>query len=470
MKKLLPLILFLLSISPLLISDKLLLLKNPPIWPDEAIFFDTSKNLAETGNLSSNIFGGIIPGLEQHSAWYPPLFFYLEAFWISHVGSTIESIRLISVIFSIFALGFFFLILKKTSNFYLATLGTFLLSIDRTFQDASRISRMDMMSFFLITLTIYLFIKALDTKKPRGFLWPGVTSALCLVTHPLGAIAPVTSIIFLFFNKEAFNGKVKKISFIVIPSIIAIALWLFSMKDWLSLFINQYSLQFARKAQMTPGIWGDFISDRYFFSLYSVFLLIFLIFAYQNFRNKILLNRLFILGFLVSLIIIVWGKEGWYELYLQPFVFLITVTNLRQSVGRKIIFYPSLALTLTVIIINLLVLQGSVKTLTKSDYYAFGDELLKNIPQNSIISESLIPDAYFALKNKKITLYEFPTVPVDPKKYKEVLDISNYLLINISTNSYMQDYVQRNTLRAYQITKGGYSALLIELVPKYRRI
>lgn len=472
MKKILPLILFLLSITPILISDKFFLLKNPPVWPDEAIYFDTSKNLAETGNLSSNIFGGVIPGLEQHSAWYPPLFFYVEAFWINHFGMTIESIRLMSVIFSILSLGVIFLLIKKLmkSNLW-SVFGVFLLSLDSSFASAGRLSRMDMMSFFLISLTLFLFVKALKNNKEFSFLWVGITSGLCLVTHPLGAIAPATAVVFLLLNEGLLKEKINKILLIVIPSIFAVGLWFFSMRNWFNFFIQQYALQFARKAVMVPAFFGD-LSDRHWANLILASSIILIIFIYQNIKEKVSFNRMLILGLIISVVAVIWGKEGWYNLYIQPFMTLIIVSNLKQSLGKKLVFFSSLILTLFILLINFVYLYESFKNLGHNDYYAFGNSILSNLPQNSVVSESIIPDTYFVLikGQKNITVYEFPTVPIETQKYKEVLDISDFLLINSPTVTYLQEYVQKNTASITQLNKGGYSTYFIRLVPKSRRI
>ena len=96
---------FFLSIIPWIVLTSLLFLKDPMVWPDEAIFVDSAKTLLATGRLATNIFGDSIPGLTQHADWYPPLYFYLLAGWIRMFGASIESVRMLSVIFSFATLG-----------------------------------------------------------------------------------------------------------------------------------------------------------------------------------------------------------------------------------------------------------------------------------------------------------------------------------------------------------------------------
>ncbi|MDO8638039.1 MAG: hypothetical protein Q7R43_00560, partial [Candidatus Daviesbacteria bacterium] len=86
----------LISILPLIISFNLLYLKDPPIWPDEPVFYDMARNLITNDSLSTRIYTGTSSDVKNTGLGYPPLFFYTLGYFTEIFGSSIETIRLLS--------------------------------------------------------------------------------------------------------------------------------------------------------------------------------------------------------------------------------------------------------------------------------------------------------------------------------------------------------------------------------------
>ena len=128
------LLVFILAISPWIISTKILFLKDPPVWPDEAIFTETALNIIDHGVMRTDLFGGAVPGLSTRALWYPPLYFYILAGWIKIFGAGIEAIRALSVAIAFLSLVFVFVIFKRLTNSLIFTaMGLFCISYTTLF-------------------------------------------------------------------------------------------------------------------------------------------------------------------------------------------------------------------------------------------------------------------------------------------------------------------------------------------------
>ena len=101
-------VLFAFLILIFIIQSKVLILKNPPVWPDEAIYADIVDNFINEKKMAPNIWQEAYPGATEHFYSYPPVFFYLLAGWVKLFGFSILTLRVFSVVSSaIFAVVFF---------------------------------------------------------------------------------------------------------------------------------------------------------------------------------------------------------------------------------------------------------------------------------------------------------------------------------------------------------------------------
>ncbi len=480
---------------PLFFAGSLLFLKDPLIWPDEAIYLDTARTLAQTGRLATNIFGGAIPGLKQHAHWYPPLYFHLLALWTNIFGSSIESVRFLSFLLALFSLITFFFIVKVLfDDERLALLGTIILAVDFSFSRASRVARMDMFSFFLLVFTLLAFFlsqKQTALKKSLLFyLLTGVLSGLAVLTHPLGFIAPTVIIAYLlillirnqFYHCNTYrirNGKtiVLKLCLIFFPTLLALFFWFFSMRDSFGLFLEQYHLQFLRKAPQTPfplTLWYSNHSWKIIFSLYGLTIIALF---FQLFLSYQSINLFISLGLIISTVALLWGKEMWYTLYFQPFITLALLSMLKTALSQKNtrILFGFIGAIFIVLILNFNMFVGIVQQLSADsyDYHRFTKSISDKLPSKATIFLATIPDPYFDLKqqkNKHFQIYEFPTVPVSDRAYKKLLDSTDYLILNMMPDKRVENYMNKYTDNKTVIGQPGqFSTIIFKLVTRNKR-
>src|SRR3989338_10003835 len=103
---------FLTGLSVWIVATSILLKKEPPVWNDEVIFADMSKNLRESGKLKTGLFGNDLSGLHEHALWYQPLYFHILSNWTRIAGDSVESLRLLSVLSAFFSLLTIYLITR----------------------------------------------------------------------------------------------------------------------------------------------------------------------------------------------------------------------------------------------------------------------------------------------------------------------------------------------------------------------
>lgn len=466
--------LFGLACLPLMFTTSLLFLKDPPVWPDEAIFMDMANSLASSGRLATNLFAEAIPGLSQASNWYPPLYFYLLAFWNQMFGSTIEASRSLSLVLGLTSLALFFLTARWLfRSSLLAFFGTLLLSTDFWFSRVARVARMDMLTFFFLQAALGLFVIARKTRRfPKYFyLAAGILSGLALLTHPFGLLPLVIMVGFVLLSQAPAKNKLLTIIYIAGPALFFASVWLFSLRNSFELFLGQYQLQFARKADDLPFVFQLITSDASWLLIYLSYLAagVALAYCWRRGEDNLLL---ILIGLVVSLGAIIWGKEMWYGLYFQPFIslaFLAVISGLPAL--------PKFGLRQIILVSALVVLGAntslSLRTIAAVgspdfNYHNFTALISAQLPEGASIFLANIPDPYPDLRhNQQFTFYEFPTVPVSPEKYSQLLLKADYMVVNYVPDRFLAAYIQKYTRKQIKVAQpGGYTTHIIELVPQ----
>ena len=435
-------LLFLLTVTPFIFISKTLFLKDPPVWPDEAIFADTALNLSETGVMKTGLFGEDFFGLHEHALWYPPFYFYLLSAWIRVNSASIESLRSLSVLASFISLFVLFktfhLIFNKALFSFLALL---LVSTDLYFNLSSRTARMDIINFVFINLCLYFVILALYKNPKRNFFLAGIFSGLALVTHPYGLIAPVTACLSLFLQKKPIRIKATFGTVYILGLLPAVIWWLSIIINYRQIFLEQYYLQFARKSLAQLDFTWSAINISYFISLSAFFILPFIIL----------------------------GKEFWFLLYFQPWGGLIVVFLLSYfyKIRQRLGIFAVVIIYSVILVFNMAYyFDGKMaESWGKADYTGFAKTIGRMIPDGARVFLAAKPDPYFVLaKNKSLSFYEFPTVPVTRDKYLQLLDECDYIVFNMGELEIVDEYINVNARRIVTVRgKDGYSAQVIQL-------
>ena len=291
------------------------ILVEPAVWPDEAIYSDIVTNLIQKKYLGCTLWKSMIPGVETHILWNPPLFFYELLLPIKLSAGNIYWQRFLSVL-----TGFCFLIvyyalvnrLNENKNRLFSLIPVALLIIDVTFLKTSRISRPEIYVLFWGMLSLYFFHKALSAEKKsqnlfylanttglsprmkpkertcseekiprtlvRGsslFLGSGFFSALAFLNHFLGAFVPLTILGYFIFTQRLKLFKFKPFYLFSFSFLLPISVWLISLLPNLSLFMEQFILAANRKQLETQWITTVFTQQP--FPLVLIYLIYFII-------------------------------------------------------------------------------------------------------------------------------------------------------------------------------------------------
>lgn len=453
-------------------------LTNPPVWPDEAVYADIARNILKEGRLGTDLWSGVLPGVENHAYWYPPLFFYLVSLWSKLFGPSIIAQRLFSatagsflvIVFYLFSKIFF----KKAVWFSLFT--SLLIAFDFTFLRAARVSRPEIFVLLFGTLSLYLFLLFLTGKfsqKQKGLLVlaSAFLSSLAFLTHLLGVFFFLIILTYLAIKEKLGIFRSPYFYLFLVAFAVLPLVWILSILPNLSLLIEQLSLAAARKNMDKTWILELFgqpagIKLLYLFYIFATSAFVF--FSAFVRKQEILLLSL-ILSF--SWVFAVVGKQFWYFVYPLPFVYLAAFL-LGKTLFRKAASFVLVGAA-AVLLLNLRLVSYDQKS-----YEDFAASILNAVPEGKIVFLSSIPDPYFGFKKegRDNKLYEFPVVPTSKESYLAVLGESEYVVYNGSYESvlfggFLAGYLEKNNETIYQVGKpGGYQALVIKLKPATQRL
>jgi len=468
----LPYLLF--GLLPLFFLASILFLQDPLVWSDEAIYVDIAKGLLQTGRLASELFGNAVYGLKTVAAWYPPLYFYVLALWIKVFGSSIESVRSLSLVLASLALVACFGIAKalfKKRSLALVTL--WLISTDYFFGRSSRLARMDIFNFCLLSYSYWFYLKS--NGKNWRLLGSGMFSGLALLAHPLGLIGIVLITLHIVFSTKDWKLGIQKLAVFAFPILLAGVFWALSLGGYWQIFYEQWRLQVARKNQSisyTLELWQNgLIYWKWLFATFALGLL----YAGLRFLFKKEQRDLFLfLGLLISGVMLLTGKEMFYPLYYQPFASLIVVSltleTAKQRPWVEYIFWTGVAL---VLLVNVKLFLVTYETYggKEQNYASYGAQISSALPKKATVYLSALPDPYFVLQNKPgLTFREFPTMFTTDKQYYELLDSADYVVHNNVFDPRLTRYLQLNELRQKSLTQAAYYDIMVtKLKPQKER-
>src|SRR5258708_1522279 len=179
---------------------------NQYLWLDEATSALTSKMIL------ADFFGKFMTG-----DFNPPLYYLTLRVWAAFFGTSEIALRSLSVLFGIATIYLVYKLGGKIAALLLATSGLHIYYSQET--------RMYSMSTFLVTLTMFSFMKILD-KKARGLWWGifALTLGLIGLTDYLPLLIIPVFWIFGILKKKNFNWF-KKLFMSHIILVVFMVLW-----------------------------------------------------------------------------------------------------------------------------------------------------------------------------------------------------------------------------------------------------
>jgi hypothetical protein len=216
------------------------LTKRP--WSDEGWFANPAVNLLETGSMGTTVIEPVIwKGINEHTYWVMPLHLVTQAGWYGVFGFSLFSMRLLSVVCGLIALGSWLLMMRKLSGDHnTELLALALIGVDYVFINGASFGRMDMMSSALgfAGCAAYLAL------RERNLNW-AVLASQCLVvasglTHFLGVL-PFAGVLFLTIYFDFRRLSPRHLGLALIPYIVGGIGWgLYVLQDPAS-FVSQFT-------------------------------------------------------------------------------------------------------------------------------------------------------------------------------------------------------------------------------------
>ncbi len=440
-------LLFLLTTTPYWIAGTILLLKDPLIERDEYIMFDITQHLARDHKLTTDIYGTFAPEAHGKVTIYPPVYFTALSGWFSAFGSNVLTQRLFSFTLGGFALlTLFTIIIMLTNNATAASVGTLMLSIDPRFGESSRHGRMEIMVVLWILLALASF---LGNPKSRIRLWiSGVLSALAVLTHPMGIIAPGIIIVLISMEKTSIRKKIQDWLVILLPSALGAGAWLWSIRDSFSFLVLQLDFLSIQKLQSSSAVITLFLTNGTYVMLFGMEAIVAVISTYIALKNKSRPIMISLVAMGITAIIVVLGKEVWYVAYLSPIIALVSAFLLSHAMQH----HNRVLQIITAGIITIILLTSSVTLIQLSrersgiQYTEFSQPFVQYFKNSKgIVCIASTPDPSYELRsNPNLTINQLYDVSGFIPRKKRFFDSCDWFVGNLNPGDYGIAYLMRN--------------------------
>ncbi len=466
-----------------------LLLKIPPIWPDEAIYADVTfqlKNKQQTNLLDS------VPKWNTMLTVSQKVFLFILTIWFLIFSDSIVSQRVLSVIVSLFFLIFFYQVVRiftfKKHNILIPILVLAALEVDYNFQYASRISRPEIFVTTIGFAAIYFFLKSSYESKLGYISFPmllsGLLTGLAFLIHPAGLMFFASLLIYIFICYRLITIKKNIIYLFIFFFLIPLIILIISNLSYLSEFKEVMHLAVQRRNLAGSAIvWAI----NYLFTIQSVqkqiihfgYLLTMILFLFFTLFHKkqfllISISLLFLSFFSL------YGRTYWYFFNVVPFIYLAFAVLLSYLNFKQVLFKLILSIFIINMVLNIDLLIQDIM-ITRSNNYSYEiyfDQIIKSIHEEKSVFLSAIPDPYygFKIKNRRNRLYEFPSLPISEKNYFEVLDAVDYIVYTGSYEGFqfkylLINYITKNQSQILSIGENNqFKAAVIKLTSKDIRV
>ncbi len=270
----------------------------PPVNVDEASFFSPAQSLATKGNLASDVHKSFLPGAGTHTYWMPPLYIVLLGSFFKIFGSTVMAAKIFSLLLTC---GSALLLASLAKDRYGKASAAALFLICPFIIITSAFIRVEALAIFLTALAI------VAVKRGWSDLALGVIAALGIMTHPLmlacGAGLGLTSL----------RRGIKPLLFFSLGFAAAISPYIWYILQDITLFKEQMTLQFLRKAH------ASFFDLKAMYLLQSVPMVLLALFCIYKTKAENAFRLFLTISMLLALVIVLRSNEFNYQVYLVPY-------------------------------------------------------------------------------------------------------------------------------------------------------
>jgi mannosyltransferase len=146
-------------------------------------------------------------GLDVH----PPLYYWILRIWSYIFGNGLLSLRALSILFGVLTIYAGYLFVRKAfSNDKLALIAAFFLAINPFQIQYALEARMYTLGTFLVLISSWLLLKALEENRTKYWVWYAVAIAAALYTHyylVFSIIAQGLYVLYVIIRARQFNFK-----------------------------------------------------------------------------------------------------------------------------------------------------------------------------------------------------------------------------------------------------------------------
>jgi len=174
-------------------------------------------------------------GLDVH----PPLYYWILRLWSYVFGSGLLSLRSLSILFGILTVYAGFLFVREAfKNDKLAIIAAFFLAINPFQIQYSLEARMYTLGTFLILISSWVLIKALNNNRTRDWAWYAILTAASLYTHyylVFSIAAQGIYVLYYLYKTRQFKNSLtlKSLGSYVLSAVLFL--------PWLPTFLSQIS-------------------------------------------------------------------------------------------------------------------------------------------------------------------------------------------------------------------------------------
>lgn len=270
-------------------------------WSDEGAMANPAYDLMTRGSLGTTLWEeSQWPGIHHHTYYIMPLYALAQAAWYKLTGVSLLSMRLLSLLFALVALGAFYLFLRCLSfGRETAVLGLSLLAFDYVFLLGSSFGRMDMMAAMLGIGSLAAFLALREKNLLYALAVSASLSSAAVFTHPM-AIVHFFALTFLVLYLDW--ARIRPLHVLVAAAPFLLGAGLFGW--YISRDSHSFAAQFAGNAKymgrldgMTSPLWA--LKDEFV----RRYLLAYGLGAHSTGHSgPIILKSLALLGYLVGVI------------------------------------------------------------------------------------------------------------------------------------------------------------------------
>ncbi len=230
------------------LSMGLALTRRP--WCDEGWFACAAYNLDRHGRLGITIldsygfpFAPYVEGIHRFTFWILPGYLLALAGWNQVFGFSVFAMRGLSVVWSVVALGSWYVIVMRLGRSRpLALLTVALIGIDHNFATSAATGRMDMMCAALGFLAMALYLHFRETNFPAAVWSSSTAAAAAALTHANGALA-LLALIVLACSLDRQRIRLMWIAAAAVPYLVFGGAYFFYVSRDTGAFLSQMRAQ-----------------------------------------------------------------------------------------------------------------------------------------------------------------------------------------------------------------------------------